>query len=80
MQFRPYDPLQCPLHYQRCTLKDSYSPKLLHKIVLIENVKSSFFLIKNVRKVQKHVISLDKLANLNHIPTQRPLTGPTKYI
>ena len=50
---KPYDPLKSSLHYQRSTLKGSYSPKILHKIVLPENGFISIFLIENDRKVPK---------------------------
>ena len=47
MQFwpilRPYDPLKSPVHYQRSTLKGSYFPKSLHKLVLPENGFISIF-------------------------------------
>ena len=42
--FGPYYPLKNPLHYQRSSLKGSYSPKILHKIVLPENGFISIFL------------------------------------
>ena len=50
----PYDPLKSPLHYQRSTLKGSYSPKSLHKLVLPENGSISiFFEVKVLLKDSK---------------------------
>jgi len=47
MQFwpilEPYNPLRGPLHYQQSTLKGSYFPKSLHKLVLPENRSISIF-------------------------------------
>ena len=43
----PYDPLRGPLQYQKSTFKGSYSPKMLHKLVLPENgLISIFFEVK----------------------------------
>ena len=58
MQFwpilRPYDPLKSPVHYQRSTLKGSYFPKSLHKLVLPENGSISiFFEVKVLLKDSK---------------------------
>ena len=39
----PYDPLKSPVHYQGSTLKGSYFPKSLHKLVLPENGSISIF-------------------------------------
>ena len=52
MQFwpilRPYDPLKSPVHYQGSTLKGSYFPKSLHKLVLPENGSISIFFEEKV--------------------------------
>ena len=58
MQFwpilRPYDPLKSPVHYQGSTLKGSYFPKSLHKLVLPENGSISiFFEVKVLLKDSK---------------------------
>ena len=54
----PYDPLKSPLHYQQSTLQDSYSPKILHKIVLQEiGFISTFFEVKMTEMWQKCQIS-----------------------
>ena len=76
----PCDPLKSPLYYQRSTLNGSCSHKILHKIVLPENVFISiFFEVKMIEKCQKRHIS----CNLNNFgivcPTQMPLILPTKY-
>ena len=56
--FGPYYPLKNPLHYQRSSLKGSYSPKILHKIVLPENgFISIFFEVKIIKKCPKCHIS-----------------------
>ena len=39
----PYDPLRGPLQYHQSTFKGSYSPKSLHKLVLLENGFISIF-------------------------------------
>ena len=77
----PYGPLKRPWHYQRSTLNDSYSPKILQKIVLPENrFISSFFEVKMIKSAQ-NVIFHANLTNFGTIwPTQRPLTIPTKYV
>ena len=49
-----YNPLKCPWYCQRSPLNGSYSPKILHKIVLPENgFISIFFWSENYRKVPK---------------------------
>ena len=48
-----YEPLKSLLHYQRSTLNGSYSPKILHKIVLTENGFIYLFWSENGRKVPK---------------------------
>ena len=63
MQFKPilgpYYPLKSPLHYQQSTLQGSYSPKILHKIVLPENGFISIFSeVKMFEKCQKCHICL----------------------
>ena len=74
----PYDPLKSPWYYQRSTLNGSYSPKILHKIVLPGNgFISIFFGVKMFEKCPKCHIT----CNFGTIwPTQKPLTPPTKYV
>ena len=69
-----YDPLKGPLHYQQSTLKVTYSPKILHKIVLPENwFISSFFEVKMIKKCP-NVIYHAILTNFGTIwPIQRSL-------
>ena len=77
----PYDPLKSPWYYQQSTLNGSYSPKILHKIVLPENrVISIFFDVKMTEKSQ-NVIFHSILTNFETIwPTRKPLTLSTKYV
>ena len=50
----PYDPLRSPVHYQRSTLKGSYFPKSLYKLVLPENGSISiYFEVKVLLKDSK---------------------------
>ena len=54
----PYDPLKGPLHYQRSTLNGTYSPEILHKIVLPENgLISTFFEVNMLENCPKYHIS-----------------------
>ena len=77
----PYGPLTDPLHYHRSMLKGSYSPKIIHKIVLPENgFISIFFEVKMTEKC-KNVIFHAILTNFETIwPIQKPRTLPTKYV
>ena len=51
--FGPFDPLKSPLHYQRSTLKGSYFPIRLHKLLLSENGSISIvFEVKLTEKCQ----------------------------
>ena len=72
----PYDPLKSPLHYQRSTLKGSYSPKILHKIVLPENGFISIFLKRKWSKSAQNVIFHAILTNFGPYD---PLKGPLRY-
>ena len=77
----PYDPLKSPLHYQQSTLQGSYSPKILHKIVLTENGFIFIFLKRKYSKSAQNAIFHAILANFGTIwPTERPLTLPTVYV
>ena len=54
----PYDPLKSPLHDQQSTLQGSYSPKILHSIVLpVNGFISIFFEVKMFEKCPKCHIS-----------------------
>ena len=62
MQFSPilgsYNPLKSPLHYKKSTLKGSYSPESVHKLVLPENgYISIFYEVKMFEKYPKCHIS-----------------------
>ena len=58
--FGPYDPLKSPLHYQQSTLHGSYSPKILHKIVLpVNGFISIFFGVKMFEMCPKCHISFN---------------------
>ena len=53
-----YDPLKSPLHDQQSTLQGSYSPKILHSIVLpVNGFISIFFEVKMFEKCPKCHIS-----------------------
>ena len=84
MQFWPileqYDPIKSPFYYQQSTLNGSYSPKILHKIVLPENgFISIIFEVKMAGKCQKCHIScyFDQFwDNMTHL---KLLNLPKKY-
>ena len=73
----PYVPLKSPWYYQRSTLNGSYSPKILHKIVLPGNgFISIFFRSENVRKVPKMSYFMQSRPILG---TYDPLKSPLHY-
>ena len=52
----PYDPLKSTLHHQQSMLNGSYSPKILYKLVLLENGFISNFLKRKYSKSAQNVI------------------------
>ena len=71
-----YDPFKGPFHYQRSTLKSSYSPKSLHKFILPENLSTSKFREVEIKEICPKVVYQVILAIMGPYD---PLKSPLHY-
>ena len=71
-----YDPFKGPFHYQRSTLKSSFSPKSLHKFILPENLSTSNFREVEIKEICPKVVYQVILAIMGPYD---PLKSPLHY-